>query len=206
MRFVALLIGLVVLSGCDNPVVKDTFMSLDQMKKTKRFAGYEIVIGPVLLDGLKSCEELELEPKKEDETIPNANRFLVPADWSEQKELEVSGPIRMTKEVYSVIRMETMEMFHRRIKVGDKYYYFKLEEDVKGYGFQFVSVRDKQQRMGVMVLKTVAEVPSWDDPKNRVGQGVDPFYQTRREKRKKKSDDESEEKTEDKSSEESEDK
>ena len=142
MRFVALLIGLVVLSGCDNPVVKDTFMSLDQMKKTKRFAGYEIVIGPVLLDGLKSCEELELEPKKEDETIPNANRFLVPADWSEQKELEVSGPIRMTKEVYSVIRMETMEMFHRRIKVGDKYYYFKLEEDVKGYGFQFVSVRN----------------------------------------------------------------
>lgn len=180
MRFVfALLIGAVLLSGCDSPIVKDTFMSVDKLKKTKKFVGYDIVIGPVLLSGLEPNMTEGEFAESEDKTIPHDCRFLIPADWADKAELEIEGPLRTTREINAVIRMETKDLFHRRVKVGDNYYYFKLTDNVKGYGFKFVSVRNNNNELAVIVLKTVAEVPSWDDPANRVGQGVDPNYKRR---------------------------
>jgi hypothetical protein len=143
---VALLVGGVLLTGCNDAVVKDDYMSLEQLQKTKKFLGYDIAIGPGL-DGAK-----------------------------------LAGPFRLTGEVNADVRIETRNPFHRRVKVDDTYYEFKLTEDVIGYGYRFLSVRNRNDELGILVLKTKNKVPSWD--RNAEG-GVGGVLLTEREKRER---------------------
>jgi hypothetical protein len=123
---VALLVGTALLAGCDSPVVKNDYMSLDQLKQSKKFLGYDVVLGP----GLNGAD--------------------------------MKGPYRVTSEVNADIRMETRNPFHRRVKIDGQYYEFKLEEDVIGFGYRLLSVRNQENELGVLVLKTKNKVPSFN--------------------------------------------
>ena len=145
MRFVvALLVGIILGSaGCDDPLVKNDFMSLDELQKTKKFLAYEVVIGPGLV------EPYEKDAEEDGHKI---NTELV----------EMQGPFRLSNEVNADIRMETRNPFHRRVKVDGKYHEFKLTDDVIGFGYRLVSVRNKNDEFGILVLKTKNKVPSWN--------------------------------------------
>ena len=138
-----LIVGLILLSvGCNNnSLVKREYLPLEELKKQNKFLGYEIAIGPGLVEPWAPGD------KKEDRKVNTGP-------------MEMTGPFMITDDIVGgVIENESGtgiygNYLHRLVTIDGKCYEFRIDENADGYGYRLVSVRNKAGELGIFFLKS----------------------------------------------------
>ena len=156
MRFVcALMMGFILLGvGCESSSVKQEYMPIGELMKDKKFIGYEVVVGPGLLD------PYEAGAKEEDR-----NRNI--------EKMDMKGPMRFSDDIVGgIIEKETGKgingsYLHRCVNLDGKVYDFRVDENAAGYGYRLVSVRNQDDELGIFLLKTKTPITNPDSAGGR---------------------------------------